>query len=170
MSINRVILGGNLTRDPEVRQANSGTTIVNAGLAVNERRPDGQGGYQEEVSFVDLTLFGKQADAFSKWMAKGKAVLIEGRLKQDRWQDQNGGNRSKLYVIVDRWHFQGGREDGGAGAVSGSAQQPAQARGAAPNSTQAERNAALADAQRQARANPQPQPQQDYFDSGEVPF
>ena len=111
-SFNRIILMGNLTRDPESRQSQSGTVIVRAGLAVNERMPDGQGGWKEEASFFDLVIFGKRGDAFSRFMRKGRTVLIEGKLRQSRWQDrETGQNRSKLEVIVDDWNFAGGRND-----------------------------------------------------------
>lgn len=112
-SFNRVILMGNLTRDPEVRQSQSGTTIAKAGLAINERIPDGQGGWKEEASFFDVVIFGKRAEAFGRFMQKGKPVLVEGKLRENRWQDKESGqNRSKIEVIVDNWEFVGGRGDG----------------------------------------------------------
>ena len=108
-SFNRVILMGNLTRDPEVRQSQNGTTIAKTGLAINDRIPDGQGGWKEETSFFDVVIFGKRADAFGRFLQKGKPVLIEGRLKQDRWQDKDSGqNRTKVEVIIDNWEFVGG--------------------------------------------------------------
>ncbi len=112
-SFNRVILMGNLTRDPEVRQTQTGTTIAKTGLAVNERMPDGQGGWKEETSFIDVVIFGKRAEAFGRFMQKGKPVLVEGRLRQDRWQDKESGqNRSRVEVVIDNWEFVGGRGDG----------------------------------------------------------
>jgi single-strand DNA-binding protein len=112
-SFNRVILMGNLTRDPEVRQTQTGTTIAKTGLAVNERMPDGQGGWKEETSFIDVVIFGKRAEAFGKFLQKGKPVLVEGRLRQDRWQDkESGANRSRVEVVIDNWEFVGGRGDG----------------------------------------------------------
>lgn len=112
-SFNRVILMGNLTRDPEVRQTQTGTTIAKTGLAVNERIPDGQGGWKEETSFIDVVIFGKRAEAFGKFLQKGKPVLVEGRLRQDRWQDkESGANRSRVEVVIDNWEFVGGRGDG----------------------------------------------------------
>jgi single-strand DNA-binding protein len=114
-SFNRVILMGNLTRDPEVRQAQNGTYITKVALAVNERMPDGQGGWKDEVSFIDIVIFGKRAEAFGRFMRKGKPVLVEGKLRQGRWVDkETQQNRSKLEVIVDNWEFVGGgREEGG---------------------------------------------------------
>ncbi len=133
-SFNRVILMGNLTRDPEVRQAQNGTYITKAGLAVNDRVPDGQGGWKEEASFFDVVIFGKRAEAFGRFLRKGRSVLIEGKLRQGRWEDkETGQKRSKIEVIVDNWEFVGGRgEDGGGGgapapAPAGASTQPQQA-------------------------------------------
>lgn len=109
---------GNLTRDPEVRQAQSGTYVVSGGIAVNERMPDGQGGWKEEPSFFDFVVFGKRGEAFAKFLTKGRPVLLEGKLRQSRWQDRESGqNRSKVEVIVDNWEFAGGGRDeqGGGG-------------------------------------------------------
>lgn len=117
-SYNRVILMGNLTRDPEVRQTQSGTFLARTGLAVNERMPDGQGGWKEQANFFDIVIFGRQAESFGKWFQKGRPCLIEGKLRQNTWEDQSSGQkRSKVEVIVDRWHFVGGREgrEGGGG-------------------------------------------------------
>jgi len=120
-SFNRVILMGNLTRDPEVRQAQNGTYITKVALAVNERMPDGQGGWKDEVSFIDIVIFGKRAEAFGRFLRKGKPVLVEGKLRQGRWVDkETQQNRSKLEVIVDNWEFVGGgREEGGNGNAGG---------------------------------------------------
>ena len=126
---------GNLTRDPEVRQTQSGVSVVKAGLAVNDRRPDGQGGWTEKTSFFDITLFGKRGEAFGRYLTKGRPVLVEGRLEQDRWQDKESGqNRSKVEVIVENWEFVGGREDGNSGGGGGGgAPRQAQPQGAAPD-------------------------------------
>jgi single-strand DNA-binding protein len=122
-SYNRVILMGNLTRDPEVRQAQNGTYICKASLAVNERVPDGNGGYREEPSFIDMVIFGRRGEAFGKYMQKGRPVMVEGKLRQSRWEDRESGQkRSKLEVIVDDWNFVGGREEnqgGGGGNYGG---------------------------------------------------
>ncbi len=122
---------GNLARDPEVRQAQNGTQLAKAGLAVNERMPDGQGGWKEEASFIDVVIFGKRAEAFGRYLRKGRSVLIEGKLRQSRWQDkETQQNRSKLEVIVDNWEFVGGgREEGqggGGGQYQGGQQQQQQ--------------------------------------------
>ncbi|MDA0666212.1 MAG: single-stranded DNA-binding protein [Planctomycetota bacterium] len=136
-SFNRVILMGNLTRDPELRQAQNGTHIAKVALAVNERMSDGAGGWKEEASFVDIVIFGKRAEAFGRFLSKGKPVLIEGKLRQSRWQDaETQANRSKLEVIVDNWYFVGGgREEGGGGGQQqqgGGYQQQQPVGGAAP--------------------------------------
>lgn len=122
-SFNKVILMGNLTRDPEMRQSQSGTYIARGALAINDRVPDGQGGWRDETSFVDFVLFGRQAESFGKWFRKGRPCLIEGKLRQSRWEDKESGQkRSKLEVIVDRWHFAGDRGEGGQGAGGGGGQ------------------------------------------------
>ncbi len=138
-SFNKVILMGNLTRDPEVRQAQSGTYVARAGLAVNNRVPDGQGGWREEPTFVDLVLFGRQAESFGRWFQKGRPVLVEGSLRQSRWEDKETGQpRSKLEVIVDRWHFVGGREDARGGAPRPAAAVPGEETQTAPEFPAAE--------------------------------
>jgi len=104
-SINRVILLGRLTRDPELTFSQSGLQICKAGLAVNERvkRSDQ---WEDKSTFVDLVVFGKRGEAFSRYMAKGKAAFIEGHLSLSTWKDkETGRNRSKLEVIVDNWEF-----------------------------------------------------------------
>lgn len=112
-SFNRTILLGNLTRDPEVRQSQSGTTVCKASIAVNDRVPDGSGGYRDEASFFDMVIFGKQAESFERFFSKGRPVLVEGKLRQNRWEDRESGQkRSKIEVVVDRWHFVDSRESG----------------------------------------------------------
>lgn len=131
-SYNRVILMGNLARDPEVRQAQNGTFVAKSAIAVNERVPDGQGGWRDEASFFNFVLFGKQAESFGKNFQKGKSILIEGRLREDRWQDkETGQNRTRVEVVADRWYFaaSAGRGEGG-GAPRGAA--PASAPQSAP--------------------------------------
>lgn len=123
-SYNKVLLMGNLTRDPELRFAANGTAICKFGLAVNRRIPDASGQVREEVTFVDITIFGKRGEAFAKFHTKGKTAFIEGSLRYDTWEDKNGGGkRSKLYVVGDNWEFvgSGGGRSGGepAGAPAG---------------------------------------------------
>lgn len=118
-SYNRVILMGNLARDPETRQTQGGLTVARSAIAVNERVSDGQGGWKDEANFFNFVFFGKQAESFARLFQKGKAILIEGRLREDKWQDkETGQNRSKVEVIADRWHFVGGRDDQRSGGKS----------------------------------------------------
>lgn len=109
-SFNKVILMGNLTRDPELRFTPSNMPICKFGLAVNRRFKDGQSGeWKEEPTFIDVTIFGARAEPFAKYHTKGKPAFIEGTLRMDTWEDKNGGGkRSKLYVVADTWEFVGG--------------------------------------------------------------
>jgi single-strand DNA-binding protein len=122
-SFNKVILMGNLTRDPETRFTQGGMAVVNFSLAVNERYQGSDGQWQDRATYVDVTMFGKRGEAFAKFHTKGKAAFIEGKLRLDTWEDKNGGGkRSKLYVVGDNWEFVGsGREGGGGGRDAGMA-------------------------------------------------
>lgn len=120
-SYNKVILMGNLTRDPELRYTQSNMPICKIGLAVNRRFKDGQSGeWREEPTFVDVTIFGKRGEAFAKYHTKGKPAFIEGELRLDNWEDQQGQKRSKLYVVGNEWQFVGGGGGGGGGGGSDS--------------------------------------------------
>jgi len=113
-SLNRVMLIGNLTRDPELRYAPNGTAVTRFGLAVNTQRP-GQGEERrEEVCFVDIVSFGRQAEVASEYLSKGRPVLVEGRLSWQSWEGQDGQKRSKHEVIAERIQFLSprGREEG----------------------------------------------------------
>ena len=129
-SFNKVILMGNLTRDPEMRYTPSGTAIAKLGLAVNRVWRDTEGQQKEETTFVDVDAFGKQAETLGQYMQKGRPILIEGRLKLDQWEDKNTGqNRSRLGVVLERFTFIGGgagQTDGGGGAQQQSAPPPSQ--------------------------------------------
>lgn len=119
-SFNKVILMGNLTRDPQMKYLPSQTPVAEFGLATNRRFKTQAGEDKEEVTFVDCAAFGKQAEVINQWCRKGKQLFIEGRLKFDSWDDKNGGGkRSKLSVIVEQFQFVGGRDqDGGDGSSS----------------------------------------------------
>src|SRR6202030_404574 len=96
-SFNKVILMGNLTRDPEVRYTPKGTAVAKIGLAVNHRWTNEAGEKKEEVTFVDVEAWGRQAETIGQYMTKGKPILIEGRLKLDSWDDKESGQkRSKM--------------------------------------------------------------------------
>ena len=104
-SLNRVCLLGHLTRDPDVRYSSSGTPLTALGLAVNNRIKRGDGSWQEDPCFVDVMVFGQQAEACGRYLNKGDPVLLEGRLRYRTWQDQQGQKRSKHEVIASRVQF-----------------------------------------------------------------
>jgi single-strand DNA-binding protein len=119
-SFNRVILMGNLTRDPEVRYTPKGSAVTDIGLAVNRVYSTDSGEKREEVTFVDITLWGRTAEIAGEYLKKGKPVLIEGRLQMDTWDDkQSGQKRSKLKVIGEAMQLLGGRGGGGEGDEGG---------------------------------------------------
>ncbi|HET6882366.1 MAG TPA: single-stranded DNA-binding protein [Pirellulales bacterium] len=118
-SFNRVILLGNLTRDPELRYIPSGTAVTEIGLAVNDRRKAANGEWVEETTFVDVTLWGRTAEIATEYLSKGSPVLIEGRLKLDTWQDKEGQKKSKLKVIGERMQMVGSKGQGGGGQGGG---------------------------------------------------
>jgi single-strand DNA-binding protein len=118
-SYNRVILMGNLTRDPELRYIQSGMAVTNLDLAVNDRRKTATGEWVEETTFInDVTLWGRQAETACEYLTKGSPVFIEGRLKLDTWE-KDGQKHSKLKVVCDRMQMLGGRGQGGGGAPQG---------------------------------------------------
>ena len=105
MSINRVNISGNLTRDPELKATKSGTSVLSFGVAVNDRRKNQQTGEWEDVpNFVDCTVFGNRADALSRFLSKGSKVALEGKLRYSSWE-KDGQKRSKLSVTVDEIEF-----------------------------------------------------------------
>ena len=111
-SYNRVILMGNLTRDPELKYLTSGTAVARIGLAVNRTYNDRQTGEKrEEVCFVDLEAFARTAETMNEYLQKGSPVHIEGRLRFQSWETDDGQKRSKHVVLVDRFQFVGGRQD-----------------------------------------------------------
>src|SRR3954454_17573393 len=119
-SFNKVLLMGNLTRDPQLKYLPSQTAVAEFGLACNRKFRTAQGEDREEVTFVDVTAFGKQAEVINQYMTKGKPIFIEGRLKYDTWDDKNGGGkRSKLTVVIENFQFVGGRDGGGGGGGGG---------------------------------------------------
>ena len=113
-SYNRVVLVGNVTRDPELRYISTGTAVTDVGLAVNDRRKNAAGEWIEETTFVDVTLWGRQAEVAGEYVTKGSPLLIEGRLKLDTWE-KDGKKNSKLRVVGERMQLLGSRGDGGRG-------------------------------------------------------
>lgn len=121
-SLNKVMLMGNLTRDPEVRYTPKGTAVTDVGLAINRFFTSENGEKREETTFVDITFWGRQAENIGQYMKKGRPLFVEGRLQLDTWQDkQTGQNRSRLKVIGDNFQFLGGRDDEGGGSGGGDA-------------------------------------------------
>jgi single-strand DNA-binding protein len=115
-SFNKVVLVGNLTRDPELRYTPKGTAIAKIGLAVNRVWTNEAGEKKEEVTFVDVDVFGRTAENVGQYMRKGRPILIEGRLKLDQWDDkQTGQKKSRLGVIAENVQFLGSAQGGGEG-------------------------------------------------------
>lgn len=113
-SMNKVILAGNLTRDPEVRYTPSGTAVADLGMAISDSYKSKTGELVEQVCFVDVVVWGRQAETSGEYLRKGSPALIEGRLQFDQWEGQDGQKRSKLRVRADRVQFLGGpRREGG---------------------------------------------------------
>lgn len=158
-SYNRVILIGNLTRDIELRYLSNQMAVTDVSLAVNDRRKNANGEWIEETTFVEVTVWGRTAEVMSEYLGKGSPVLIEGRLKQDTWE-QEGQKRSKLKVVCEKMQMLGAKGQGGQGGGFRSG----------PNKSAPQRN-----------QNPQynqPSPPDDSFDPGpaenvggdEIPF
>lgn len=120
-SFNKVILVGNLTRDPQVRYTTGGTAVTDIGLAINSSWFDKQSNQRkEETTFVDVTLWGRQAEVAGEYLSKGRPVLIEGRLQLDQWDDKDTGQkRSRLKVVCENMQMLGSRSDGGGGGGRG---------------------------------------------------
>ena len=117
---NKVILMGNLTRDPEVKYTSGGTAIAKLGMAINHTWTNKEGQKQEETTFVDVDAFGRQAEVIGQYLKKGRPVMIEGRLKLDQWDDkQTGQKRSKLGVTLEGFQFLDSRGEGGGGGGGG---------------------------------------------------
>jgi single-strand DNA-binding protein len=127
MSINKVMISGNLTRDAELRSTPSGTSVLNVGVAVNDRRQNRQTGeWEDYANFIDCTMFGKRAEAIAQYLTKGTKVAIQGRLHYSSWDDKNTGQRrSKVDVTVEEVEFmsRGDRNQSSGGYANGNASQ-----------------------------------------------
>jgi single-strand DNA-binding protein len=166
MSFNKVVIMGNLTRDPEVRTLPSGNSVARLAVAVNRTYNDKDGNKKEEVTYVDVDAFGKQAEIIGKFFTKGKPILVEGRLKLDQWEDKTTGEKkSRLGVVLEGFSFVGGKNEGGSGGDEGGSgdEAPAPRRSAAPAPRQAP------PAPRQAAPSREAPPAQDIGDD-DVPF
>jgi len=116
---NKVILLGNLTRDPQLSYLPSQTPVCEFGLAVNRRYRTNDGQQRDETCFVDCQTYGKQAETINQYMQKGRPLLVEGRLRFSQWEDKDGQKRSKLRVVVENFQFLGGGGGGGGGQRGG---------------------------------------------------
>jgi single-strand DNA-binding protein len=134
-NLNKVMLIGNLTRDPELRYTPKGTAVADIGMAINRVRTDEQGQRQEDTTFVDVTLWGRQAELAQQYLSKGRPVYIEGRLQMDTWEDKaSGQKRSKLKVVGENMQFLG--SSGGGGRPAGGQPQAAQPQEGQPQDQQ----------------------------------
>lgn len=169
-SFNKVILLGNLTRDPEVRYTTGGSAVCDITLAINSQWTDKRSNERkEEVSFIDVTLWGRTAEIAGEYLAKGRPVLIEGRLQQDKWDDkETGQKRSKLKVVADAMQLLGGKPD--AGGPGGGGNAPAKSHTNRPAGAATRGNDNYGD------GDPGPTPDQTFYDDmplaggDEVPF
>jgi single-strand DNA-binding protein len=123
MNINRVVLTGNLTRDPDVRSTPGGLAICKLGIAVNTRRKNSEGQWEEKPNFFRVTVFGRQAESCGQYLKKGRPVAIDGRLEWSTWETE-GQKRESVDIIADSVQFLGGRDDAGSGNGSGNGVQP----------------------------------------------
>lgn len=155
-SYNKVLLMGNLTRDPELRMTPKGTAIAQLSLAVNRKFKDEQGGEREEVTYVEVDVWGKQAETISKYFTKGRPIFVEGRLKLDSWEDKTTKEKkSRLKVVMENFQFIGDR-GGAGGAPASDGGEPSYERSAPPPRPGAQRPA------------PAPRPDKDLEE--DVPF
>jgi single-strand DNA-binding protein len=123
-NFNKVLLLGNVTRDPEIRYTPKGSAVCDLGVAVNRNYTTDSGEKREEVTFVDVTLWGRTAEVAGEYLKKGRPVFIEGRLQMDSWDDkQTGQKRTRLRVVAENMHMLGGRPPGGASDPSGETRQ-----------------------------------------------
>jgi single-strand DNA-binding protein len=172
---NRIILVGNLTRDPQLKYLPSQMAVVDFGLAVNHKWRSKDGQDREDVLFIDCSCFGKGAEVINTYCQKGKQLLVEGRLKLDVWEDkQGGGKRSKHTVVVDNFQLMGSR-DGGAGGGGGPPTQAYDENAGAPAPGRAP--ARPPQQTRPAARPPQPQPpaeapfaEEQQFNEDDIPF
>ena len=126
LELNKVMLVGNLTRDPETSFIGNGTALAKLGMALNRRWKDKSGEQQEETTFVDVTAWAKTAEFCGKYLQKGSRIFIEGRLEFQQWQTKEGEKRSKLSVTADRVQFADSKPQAGQNASQRPAAQPAQ--------------------------------------------
>jgi single-strand DNA-binding protein len=132
-NLNKVMLIGNLTRDPELRHTPSGKVVSELGLAINRTWSNDQGQKQEETTFVDVSVWGRQAEVIQQYVTKGSPIYIEGRLQLDSWDDKTTGQkRSKLRVLCENFQFLGSKGGNPAGGSNERSSAPAQAASSGP--------------------------------------
>jgi single-strand DNA-binding protein len=119
-NINRVILTGNLTRDPELRNTPSGTAVCSLRLAVNTSRKDASGQWVDKPNYFDITVWGRQGENVAQYLSKGRPVAVDGRLEWREYTDKDGNNRQAVEIVADSVQFLGGRDDAGGGNGGGS--------------------------------------------------
>ena len=119
-NFNKVILAGNLTRDPQLSYLPSNTPVCEFGMAINRKWKGQDGQMKEDTCFVDLRMFGRRAEVINQYVRKGNPRMVEGRLKFDTWEGKDGAKLSKLYVVVEDFQFIGGAGGGGGGARAAS--------------------------------------------------
>lgn len=161
-NLNRVLLIGNLTRDPELRVTPKGTAICSFGLAISRTYKDDAGQTHEEATFIDIEAWGKSGELIAKYVTKGRPLFVEGRLKLEQWEDKTTQQkRSKLKVVLENFQFLGGRDGAGAspGEDAGRAYEPNSGEVSVPGERPA----------RSPRPAPAPRPQHDINDE-DVPF
>ena len=174
-SYNRIILVGNLTRDPVLRYLPSQMPVVEIGLACNHRYKTKSGEDREEVLFIDCSAFGKAAEIINQYCQKGRPLLVEGRLKYDTWEDkQGGGKRSKHSVVIDNFQLLGSRGDGGGGGCGCGAGQRGRGSTTRP-ACAAARGGTPASGRAGATVPPKPEPEQPFgeeqqFKDDDIPF
>jgi single-strand DNA-binding protein len=122
-NINRVVLVGNLTRDPELRHTPGGTPVCSLRIAVNSRRKDESGQWVDKPNYFSISVFGNQAESCTQYLSKGRPVAIDGRLEWREWQAQDGAKRESVEVVADSVQFLGSRGDGAGGDGGGGANQ-----------------------------------------------
>ena len=160
MSINRVNISGNLTRDPEMRATQGGTQVLTFGVAVNDRRRNPQTGEWEDYpNFIDCVVFGNRAEPLSRFLSKGMKVAVEGKLRWSQWE-RDGQKRSKIEVIVDEVEFLSSRQGQGQGGGTYQPQGGYQSQGGYQRQQMSPANAAPTYAAPQPAPQPQPMPQQ----------
>ena len=128
-SLNKVLLIGNLTRDPDVRVMTNGRAVCNFGIALNRSYKDSEGNRKEEVTFVDVECFGPRAEAVGRFFTKGRSIFVEGRLKLDQWESKEGDKRSALKVVLDNFEFVDAKQE------STGSDRPPMAREPSPSAT-----------------------------------